>query len=427
MSINITNLTKKYNIYGRKRDILKELFDPRRRTYHREFWALDGINCTIFKGETVGIIGKNGAGKSTLLKIITGVLSPTSGTVLVKGRISSLLELGAGFNPEYNGIENIYLQGIISGFSHEEMEEKAESILQFADIGDFVHQKVKHYSSGMYARLAFAVAINTDPDILIVDEALSVGDMRFQQKCYRKFTELQNSGKTILFVTHDIAMIKNYCSRALWISDGKIVDDGAPEDVCKRYTAQMSYDLAPEIANKTDKKSVESETDLYWISTEHAESFGEKGAEIIAVSLYNSTSKESCISYRYGDWITVEAIVQAHQDINSPGIGVIFKDRIGNQIFGIGNYIYDVCFEPITENSKNKIRIEFSLPPIQNGEYSVSIALSEGTQEIHTQHHWVHDITSIMVHNDAIAFRIGNIVTIDKELVTLRSEVISGA
>lgn len=426
MSIKIENLTKKYNIYGKKRDILKELFDPRRRVYHREFWALGGITCTISKGETVGIIGKNGAGKSTLLKIITGVLSPTGGTVSIEGRISSLLELGAGFNPEYTGIENIYLQGIISGFSREEMEEKASSILQFADIGDFIHQKVKHYSSGMYARLAFAVAINTDPDILIVDEALSVGDMRFQQKCYRKFTELQNSGKTILFVTHDIAMIKNYCSRALWISDGKIVDDGNPEDVCKRYAAQMSYDMAPECAKTTDKRVTEGGSDLHWISTEHAESFGERGAEIVAVALYHSQSGESGIGYRYGDWMTLEVIVQAYQHIDSPGIGVIFKDRIGNQIFGIGNYIYDVCFEPLAENSKNRIRVEFALPPIQNGEYSVSIALSEGTQEIHTQHHWVHDITSIGVQNDAIAFRIGNLVILDKERVKLSAEAIGG-
>ncbi|WP_442764367.1 ABC transporter ATP-binding protein, partial [Sulfurospirillum cavolei] len=220
-AIKVNHLTKVYKLYDNPIDRLKESLHPLKKQYHKEFYALNDVSFEIKKGETVGIIGKNGAGKSTLLKIITGVLTPTSGSVHVNGRIASLLELGAGFNPEYTGVENIYFQGSLMGYTREEVAEKVDEIIAFADIGDFVYQPVKMYSSGMYARLAFAVAINVDPDILIVDEALSVGDMRIQQKCYRKFREFQEANKTILFVTHDTSTIINYCSHTIWISDGK--------------------------------------------------------------------------------------------------------------------------------------------------------------------------------------------------------------
>ena len=234
-AIKVTNLSKVYKLYDKPADRLKEALNPLRKSYHKEFYALDNINFEIKKGETVGIIGKNGAGKSTLLKIITGVLTPSAGHVQVNGRIASLLELGAGFNPEYTGVENIYLQGTLMGYTKEEMESKIEAVLDFADIGDFVYQPVKSYSSGMFARLAFSVAINVDPDILIVDEALSVGDMRFQQKCYRKFREFQELKKTILFVTHDTGTIINYCTHTIWINEGKKIDEGSPDEICKRY------------------------------------------------------------------------------------------------------------------------------------------------------------------------------------------------
>lgn len=416
--IEIRSLTKKYDIYARKSDILKELFHPLRKVYRREFWALDGVSCSIGKGESVGILGKNGAGKSTLLKIVTGVLQPTSGSAVTQGSVSSLLELGAGFNPEYNGIENIYLHGLIHGFSREEMSQKMPAILEFADIGDFVHQKVKHYSSGMYARLAFSVAITVDPDILIVDEALSVGDMRFQQKCYRKFAQLQSEGKCVLFVTHDVSMIQNYCSRALWMEDGKIVMDGSSEEVCKHYIAAMSYDST---TNKPTQKSDEGVSDT--ISTDALESFGDGGARITMVSLHKKDGSVGGV-YKNGEWIRLEATVESYVDITSPGIGVLFKDRVGNQVFGIGNYIYDVVFAPMQQESVYKIVVEFALPPIQNGEYSVTVALSEGTQESHVQHHWVHDVADIRVDNKELAFRIGNQIVVDKALVKLELEKI---
>ena len=221
-AIKVSHLTKVYKLYEKPIDRLKESLHPLKKQYHKDFYALNDVSFEIKKGETVGIIGKNGAGKSTLLKIITGVLTPSSGHVHTNGRISSLLELGAGFNPEYTGVENIYLQGTLMGYSKEEMEAKIDEILVFADIGDFVYQPVKSYSSGMFARLAFAVAINVEPDILIVDEAWSVGDAAFQNKCIRKMEEIGKKGITILFVSHDTQTINKFCNNVIWFNDGII-------------------------------------------------------------------------------------------------------------------------------------------------------------------------------------------------------------
>ncbi|WP_298691092.1 ABC transporter ATP-binding protein, partial [uncultured Sulfuricurvum sp.] len=222
-AISVHDLNKTYKLYDHPIDRLKEALHPLRRSYHHDFKALSDISFDIAKGDSIGIIGKNGAGKSTLLKIITGVLTPTSGSVKVHGRIASLLELGAGFNPEYTGIENIYLQGMLIGYTRTEVDEKIADIIAFADIGEFIYQSVKIYSSGMFARLAFAVAIHVDPDILIVDEALSVGDFAFQYKCFQAFRRFQETGKTILFVSHSTQQIIQYCNKALLMHEGKMV------------------------------------------------------------------------------------------------------------------------------------------------------------------------------------------------------------
>ena len=234
---------------------VKESLNPFGKKHHKDFYALNDLSIEIKKGETVGIIGKNGAGKSTLLKIITGVLTPSSGSVHVNGRIASLLELGAGFNPEYTGVENIYFQGSLMGYTREEVAEKVDEIIAFADIGDFVYQPVKMYSSGMYARLAFAVAINVDPDILIVDEALSVGDAAFQNKCIRKMEEIGKKGITILFVSHDTQTINKFCNRAIWLNNGVIKEQGKPEIILENYMSFMSYGIETQrnISNKNEE------------------------------------------------------------------------------------------------------------------------------------------------------------------------------
>lgn len=235
LAINVKNIKKTYKLYDKPSLRIKEAFSLSGRKYHKEFDALKDISFRVERGEMLGIIGKNGAGKSTLLKIITGVLTPTEGSVEINGKVSALLELGAGFNPEYTGIENIYLNGSMIGYTEKEMDTKIDDIIQFADIGDFIHQPVKSYSSGMFARLAFAVSINVEPDILIVDEALSVGDVFFQAKCYKKLNDLKNSGKTILFVTHDMGSVIKYCNRAILINDGVIAAEGKPAEIVDIY------------------------------------------------------------------------------------------------------------------------------------------------------------------------------------------------
>lgn len=250
--LSIKNIDKVYNMYNKPIDRIKESFSLKKKIYHDEFYALKNINMEINKGEIVGIIGKNGSGKSTLLKILTGVLTQSRGSIHINGKISALLELGTGFNMEYTGIENIYLVGLISGYSREDMKKKVKEILDFAEIGSFINQPVKTYSSGMFARLAFAVSINVDPDILIVDEALAVGDMKFQLKCMDKFNEFREQGKTILFVTHDINSVKRFCTRAVWINSGEIVEEGDVNRVTDAYLDYLKVSLNDEFNEKQE-------------------------------------------------------------------------------------------------------------------------------------------------------------------------------
>lgn len=247
-AVVVDNITKIYNMYNSPMDRLKEAFS-RNQTRHTEFYALKNVSFDVVKGEIVGIMGRNGAGKSTLLKIITGVLQPTSGTVRVSGRVSSLLELGAGFNYEYTGIENIYFYGTIMGLSKSEINARVEEIISFAEIGDYVYQPVKTYSSGMFARLAFSCAINVDPEILIVDEILSVGDLRFQSKCFQKFKEFKKKGVTILYVGHDISTMRSFCDRCIWLNQGEIVDSGDPAYISAQYMEFMFLGKIPEFTS----------------------------------------------------------------------------------------------------------------------------------------------------------------------------------
>lgn len=253
VAISLKDVSKYYKLYDAPKYRLKEAFDLRGRIYHKKYYAINDLNLEIKRGEILGIVGKNGAGKSTLLKIITGVLVPDVGTAEVNGNISALLELGSGFNPEFTGIQNIFFYGAILGFSRKEMQEKMDDILEFADIGDFIHQPLKTYSSGMRARLGFAVAVNIDPDILILDEVLAVGDILFKRKCYAKMKEFFDGGKTILFVSHDVTSVKELCSRAVFLLDGGIALDGDPKTVTHYYE---KYQFASEEARKSLKEEM---------------------------------------------------------------------------------------------------------------------------------------------------------------------------
>lgn len=354
-AIKVTNLSKVYKLYDKPADRLKEALNPLRKSYHKEFYALDNINFEIKKGETVGIIGKNGAGKSTLLKIITGVLTPSAGHVQVNGRIASLLELGAGFNPEYTGVENIYLQGTLMGYTKEEMESKIQAVLDFADIGDFVYQPVKSYSSGMFARLAFAVAINVDPDILIVDEALSVGDMRFQLKCMDKFNDFREAGKTILFVTHDINSIKRFCTFCVWIKNGQIESIGNTDQVTDRYVDYLKIKDAN--VNNVDNLKLNNQI-----------------AEIISLELTENGIKTNDITF--GSDIEVKIKYKVfEQNIKEPVLGIAIHSIDNQYICGL-NTLLDKKKIP-WEIGTNVFSLEYKDFSLTGGTYHFDVSLFE--------------------------------------------------
>lgn len=291
IAIKVENLTKIYHLYDKPQDRLKEALNPFKKSYHHDFYALENISFEVKRGETVGIIGKNGAGKSTLLKIITGVLTPTEGKIAVNGKIASLLELGAGFNPEMTGMENIYLNGTLMGFTKEEMDKKVDAITEFANIGEFIYQPVKMYSSGMFARLAFSVAINVDAEILIVDEALSVGDMLFQAKCIAKMTSLMEEGTTILFVSHDIHAVRSLCNRGVYLKNGKAVLIGDAGEVVDRYISDDQQAANAQLKEMANRKAYET--------SETAIAFTEESIPVIVATTPSIAEKEGMT--RYGD------------------------------------------------------------------------------------------------------------------------------
>jgi len=334
LMIGVYGLTKVYKMYEKPLDRLKESLSITHKQYSREFYALNDINFEVRKGECIGIIGTNGSGKSTLLKIITGVLNPTFGDVIVNGKVSALLELGAGFNPEYTGVENIYLNGTMMGYTREEVDAKVDEILQFADIGDFAYQPVKTYSSGMFVRLAFAVAINVNPDILIVDEALSVGDYKFQSKCYRKFEEFREQGKTILLVTHDVDTIKKFCSRAIWIERGNLRLDGGTKEVTSLYIkslhqnddAQTNLNLYDTVI---DKQTVREMT------FDAIARFGTRNDAVKYVDLFDSETKHLKVTeMNVSLELEIEVDVRK-EDLISDNVTIAFsiKNKKGQDVF----------------------------------------------------------------------------------------------
>jgi len=325
IAISVKNLTKVYHLYDKPQDRLKEALNPFKKSYHHDFYALNDVSFEITKGETVGIIGKNGAGKSTLLKIITGVLTQTSGKVEVDGKIASLLELGAGFNPEMTGIENIYLNGTIMGFTKEEMDKKVDAILEFADIGEFIYQSVKVYSSGMFARLAFSVAINVEPDILIVDEVLSVGDIKFQVKCINKFKELQEKNVTIFFVSHDIFSIRSICTKSIWLSDGTIKEFGDTTQVTADYSEFMYQD------NQNQSKFINISTNDKEMQSKFSplNRWGKNEGIIEYVEMYNKNMESQTI-FKLNEIIIIRIIVNLEiiQD-EKLSLAISIKDKNG--------------------------------------------------------------------------------------------------
>lgn len=378
LAIEVKNIKKEYRLYDKPSLRVKEALSIRGKKYHKVFSALRDISFQVEKGEMLGIIGKNGAGKSTLLKIITGVLTPTAGEIKINGKISALLELGAGFNPEYTGIENIYLNGSMIGFTKQEMDMKLNDILTFADIGDFVYQPVKTYSSGMFARLAFAVAINVEPDILIVDEALSVGDVFFQAKCYKKLEDLKNSGKTILFVTHDMGSVIRYCNRAILINDGIIAAQGKPDEIVDLYKKVLvgqfdgdSNDDQQEEEIKGVQPTEDEAWKTYMLINPNCQIYGDKRAEIVDFGIFDEHEDINNTVRKMREF-TIKMKVRFHETIHNPIFAFSIKDTKGTEITGTNTIIEKT--ETGTVKAGEEIIIEFKqVMRLQGGQYLVHL------------------------------------------------------
>lgn len=393
--IKIEHLSKVYKIFDKPTDRVKEALNPFHKRYSRDFYALNDVSLTIKKGETVGIIGKNGAGKSTILKIITGVLTPTSGSVQVNGRIASLLELGAGFNPEMTGIENIYMNGTIMGYSKEEMDDRLQDIIDFADIGEFIHQPVKMYSSGMFARLAFAVNAFVEPDILIVDEALSVGDMKFQVKCMDKMAELMKGGCTVIFVSHDINAIRRLCHRAFFFNQGQLLADGEVNTVADMYLEFLEQpDKKIDVSPRPDRDIFYTNNDLGQITSFKVMNFDGIEKDVFA---YNEPLK-IIVEYDVKD-VYLENVV----------LGIALHTSSNKYVCGL-NTLLDGVNIP-WKTGKNIFSLKYPMGLLAlSGKYHFDVALEEKTATVP-----IHYIENVMEIDIASGYVSEGIYTIPHE------------
>ncbi|MEG1732495.1 MAG: ABC transporter ATP-binding protein [Longicatena sp.] len=400
IAIKVTNVSKMYKLYDKLSDRFKESLGLSRKKKYHEHYALRNVNFEVKKGETVGIIGTNGSGKSTILKIVTGVLNPSEGNLEVNGRISALLELGAGFNMEYTGVENIYLNGAMMGFSNEEIDEKLESILEFADIGEFVYQPVKTYSSGMFVRLAFAVAINIEPEILIVDEALSVGDVFFQVKCYHKFEEFKKMGKTILFVSHDLGSISKYCDRVILLNKGEKIAEGESKEIVDLYK-QVLVEQEPErdisqIVSEDDENSRNWKKNLQ-INPEVID-YGEKAAEIIDFAIVDEKGKITSNIQKNSDFV-IKFKVKFNQDIQEPIFAFTIKDLQGTEVTGT-NTMYENIASGFVKKGTVKV-VEFKQNMnLQGRNYLLALGCVGFSENKFLVYHRLYDLCNINVISD---------------------------
>ena len=412
-AITVKDVTKIYKLYDKPIDRLKEALNPFHKEYHKKFYALNNLSFEVKKGETVGIIGTNGSGKSTILKIITGVLTPTTGEAEVNGVISALLVLGAGFNMDYTGIENIYMNGTMMGFSKKEMDAKLQEILDFADIGDFVYQPVKTYSSGMFVRLAFALAINVEPEILIVDEALSVGDVFFQSKCYRRMEEIRQKGTTILMVTHDMGSIIKYCDKVVLLNKGNFVAEGAPGhmvDLYKKILAgqmeglEAAKDVDSDFSGETAEKEQKEKTyqlphgklmkDSLTINSNRTE-YGDGRAEIYDLGLFDQRGNLTNLLLK-GEEFTIKEKIRFAAPIQSPIFTYTIKDKKGTDLTGTNTMFEGTDIKPVKAGDEYEVSFTQKMT-LQGGEYLLSMSCTGFEQGEHTVYHRLYDVANITV------------------------------
>ena len=423
MSINaieVKDVTKVYRLYEKPIDRLKESLHPKHKSYHKDFYARNGLSFHVEKGQTVGIIGTNGSGKSTILKIITGVLTPTTGEVNVDGKISALLELGAGFNMDYTGIENIYMNGTMMGFTKKEMDEKLQDILDFADIGDFVYQPVKTYSSGMFVRLAFALAINVEPEILIVDEALSVGDVFFQAKCYRRMEEIRQNGTTILMVTHDMGSIIKYCDKVVLLNKGEFIAEGEPGrmvDLYKKILANQMDSLREELENDfsggmeiegSEKKVLSSREaaaahtgadaglmkEKITINTDRTE-YGDGRAEIFDLGLFDARGNLTNLLIK-GETFTIKERIRFNAPLQNPIFTYTIRDKKGTDLSGTNTMYEGADVKPVGPGDVYDVSFTQKMT-LQGGEYLLSMSCTGFEGEEHVVYHRLYNVANITV------------------------------
>lgn len=417
-AIEIQHVSKSFNIYTREFHRFLEAVSLTRKKYHTDFLALKDVNMTVHKGECIGIIGTNGSGKSTLLKIITGVLTPSGGKIEMEGKISSLLELGAGFNRNYTGIENIYLNGRIMGLSEEEIEKRVPLIEEFADIGDYIHQPVRNYSSGMFARLAFAVAINVDPDILIVDEALSVGDVFFQTKCYHKFNEFREAGKTILFVSHDMGSVIKYCDRCLLLNRGEQIALGPCKEVVdlyrkimvQNYHADRNLPLRDREETKQQLDELNHEPgaeirypkDTVWkdsmMQNPDAQEYGNGSAEITDFGIMNEKGEISGVVLK-GEEFTLLYRFKFYRAIQNPIFAFTLRDKKGAELCGTNTMYADKTIEATEPGMTGVVTFQQKMT-LQGGTYMLALGLTGLENGELVAYHRLYDVCEITVLSD---------------------------
>ncbi|MHC9085644.1 ABC transporter ATP-binding protein [Luteimonas sp. RIT-PG2_3] len=410
--ISVAGCGKSYHMYERPSHRLWQSLMGKRKSFYRDFWALRDVSLDVRRGETVGIIGRNGSGKSTLLQMIAGTLTPTTGTVGVKGRVAALLELGSGFNPEFTGRENVYLNAAILGMRRDQIEARMESILAFAEIGEFIDQPVRSYSSGMAVRLAFAVMAHVDAEILIIDEALAVGDAFFSQKCMRFLRKFKETG-TLLFVSHDAAAVVNLCERAVWLENGVLRLQGASQDVMEAYMTEQHVvsrqDAGGRVEVKAGQRAVRAdapdfraddfkeagvlnrmaifEFDAEMLGME----FGARGARIEHVQLCDQAGQRISV-LEGGEVVRLSVDVRLIEDLQDLIVGFYVKDRLGQRLFG-DNTFFAYRKSPLSGKAGARLRAAFTfrMPIMPSGSYMVDVAVASGDQAEHTQQHWIHD------------------------------------
>jgi ABC-type polysaccharide/polyol phosphate transport system ATPase subunit len=409
--IQVEHLSKRYRIYDRPLDKFREMVGLGSGESHRDFWALDDVSFNLESGHTLGIIGQNGSGKSTLLQILAGIMFQTRGICHVNGKVSALLELGSGFNPEFTGRENVFMNGAILGMDKRQMEQRFDAIVSFAEIGSFMDQPVKTYSSGMFMRLAFAVAVNVDPDILLVDEALSVGDLIFQHRCMHRMNHLRNAGKTIVLVTHDLEAITKFCDLALLLDGGRLLEQGKPDTVVQKYRALIfdrerrygGYDGSGE--STTGAALIQSESEMPIARTipniDHR--FGNGEAALLGVELLDEKGAATSEAGG-GQKVTVRISAQFQQNVDQPIIGFTLRDRLGVELSGCNTSHEGQPLPPIKKDQILTCDFHVTLPYLAPGSYSISPAVAKGSLTHHDMCDWIDNALVFTVWSKAIVY-----------------------